>query len=189
MTFGESIKTCFRKYVVFKGRASRSEYWFFVLFEFIISIGLQFIGGLVVIPLIFKGQFTPEAINRVFLPISIISIVVALAFLLPALGVMTRRFHDVNKSGWWIVIYYIFVVVWAIPVSVVYVMAFSKAAQFDDIPMALVFLASLLTILLLALEIVFLVWCCTRGTHGPNKYGSDPLEPTYVDVQLTPEQS
>lgn len=38
MSFGESVKTCFQKYVTFKGRARRSEYWWFCLLNFIVSI-------------------------------------------------------------------------------------------------------------------------------------------------------
>ena len=46
----------------------------------------------------------------------------------------------------------------------------------------MVFIMSVMVILLLALAIVILVWCCKRGTIGSNKYGPDPLEETYVDV-------
>ena len=38
MTFGQSIKTCFSKYVTFSGRATRSEYWWFALLCFIVGI-------------------------------------------------------------------------------------------------------------------------------------------------------
>lgn len=38
MSFGESVKTCFQKYVTFKGRARRSEYWWFWLLNLIVSI-------------------------------------------------------------------------------------------------------------------------------------------------------
>ena len=38
MSFGESVKTCFQKYVTFKGRARRSEYWWFCLLNLIVSI-------------------------------------------------------------------------------------------------------------------------------------------------------
>ena len=102
MTFGQSIKTCFRKYAVFKGRACRSEFWWFTLFTFLVSIALDFLLGLFLIPLIFKGQFNAESINSVSTPFYIVSIVVGLALLLPTLGVLVRRLHDINKSGWWV---------------------------------------------------------------------------------------
>ena len=52
MTFGQSIKTCFSKYVTFSGRASRSEYWWFALLSFIVGCipVVNFLGILLVLP-------------------------------------------------------------------------------------------------------------------------------------------
>ena len=87
MDFGKSIKTCFSKYAVFSGRASRSEFWWFALF------GL--IGGIVtaVIDVMILG-YSAEAYG----PINIIFTVITF---LPYLAVGARRLHDINKSGWW----------------------------------------------------------------------------------------
>ena len=75
-----------KKYAVFQGRASRSEYWFFMLFYTIIM------GLLLAAAIAFKGIW-----GFVFLA--------ALVLLyLPHLGVTIRRLHDVNKSGWWYLI-------------------------------------------------------------------------------------
>ena len=76
MTFGQSIKTCFSKYADFSGRASRSEYWWWVLFGFLVSAGLGMINE------ILAGLFS-------------------LATLLPYLAVGARRLHDTDRSGWW----------------------------------------------------------------------------------------
>lgn len=182
MTFGESIKTCFRKYAVFKGRACRSEFWWFVLFTLIVDVALDFVMGLFMIPLLFKGEFNAESITNVSSPFGIVSLVFALAFLLPSLGVMVRRLHDTNKSGWWIVVYYLLTALCMVPVFLLFTMA-DHSEQFNDkITFALIFVVSIMAILLLALAITLLVWCCQRGTIGPNKYGPDPLEKTYVDV-------
>lgn len=67
------------KYVCFSGRANRKEFWYSYLFLAVINILLGFIPGKV-------GM--------------IISIIWALAILLPSLGVSARRLHDINKSGW-----------------------------------------------------------------------------------------
>ena len=87
MDFGKSIKTCFSKYAVFSGRASRSEFWWFALF------GL--IGGIVtaVIDVMILG-YSSEASG----PTSIIFTVITT---LPYLAVGARRLHDINRSGWW----------------------------------------------------------------------------------------
>lgn len=83
MTFGESISTCFSKYVVFEGRASRSEYWWWFLFNLLVGFVAGFIEG-------FMGL---EAI---------VSSLASLALFLPSLAVAVRRCHDTNHSGWWI---------------------------------------------------------------------------------------
>ena len=87
MDFATSIKTCFSKYAVFSGRASRSEYWWFALFGFI--------GGIVtlVIDVMILG-YSSESYG----PTNIIFSVVTF---LPYLSVGARRLHDINKSGWW----------------------------------------------------------------------------------------
>lgn len=86
MGFGEAISTCFRKYVVFSGRAIRPEYWYFVLFEILVIFALSIVDG------ILFG--TP----------GVLSSIASLAMLLPALAVAVRRLHDIDKSGWWLLI-------------------------------------------------------------------------------------
>ena len=87
MDFATSIKTCFSKYAVFSGRASRSEFWWFGLFGFI--------GGIVtaVIDVMILG-YSAESYG----PTNIIFSVVTF---LPYLSVGARRLHDINRSGWW----------------------------------------------------------------------------------------
>lgn len=82
MSFGQSISTCFSKYAHLKGRASRSEYWWFFLFNFLVSI----VAGVL-----------DQAIG-----ISVISMLVSLALFLPGLGAAVRRCHDSDHSGWWL---------------------------------------------------------------------------------------
>lgn len=86
MTFGQSISTCFNKYAVFTGRASRSEYWWWWLFTFIVTFVVVFIATLI-----------DEDFGNVA------RIILQLAFLLPNLAVGIRRCHDSNHSGWWII--------------------------------------------------------------------------------------
>ena len=87
MDFQTSIKTCFNKFAVFSGRASRSEFWFFVLFGFL--------GGIitVIIDVMILGYPYEEngPINLIF----------SVALTIPSIAVAARRLHDINKSGWW----------------------------------------------------------------------------------------
>ena len=89
MTFVESISTCFNKYATFDGRATRSEYWWFVLFTWLVSLGLGLVHDL--LPSLFS-----------------------LAVLLPSLAVGARRLHDIDKSGWFQLLWLIPVIGWII---------------------------------------------------------------------------
>ncbi|WP_320823674.1 DUF805 domain-containing protein [Reinekea sp.] len=81
----------FRKYSVFKGRSRRKEYWFFFLFNILISIVLGIIDGL-------TGTFSPES------GLGLLGVIFMLAVLIPSLAVSIRRLHDTNRSGWWLLI-------------------------------------------------------------------------------------
>ena len=78
-----------QKYKDFTGRAGRAEYWYFTLALWVVYIALSILGSI-------------PAIGVVF---SLISLVLSLATLAPALAVGARRLHDVNKSGWWQLLY------------------------------------------------------------------------------------
>lgn len=76
MNFGQAISNCLSKYATFSGRASRSEFWWFFLFQVLISVAASMLS---------------EKLSGL----------VSLALLLPALAVGARRLHDIGKSGWW----------------------------------------------------------------------------------------
>lgn len=80
-----------KKYAVFSGRARRKEYWFFVLFNIIISIVLAVIDGV-------TGSFSPEA------GMGLLGGIYTLAVLIPGIAVSVRRLHDTERSGWWLLI-------------------------------------------------------------------------------------
>ena len=73
-----------KNYVNFDGRARRSEYWYFFLFNVIIAFVLGFVGGL--------------------LDTKLFSTIYSLAVLIPGVAVAIRRMHDVGKSGWYCLI-------------------------------------------------------------------------------------
>jgi uncharacterized membrane protein YhaH (DUF805 family) len=81
-----------KNYAGFNGRARRTEYWMFVLINFVIGIVLEIIGALI------KTQ--------------IIYYLYSLAVLIPSLAVGVRRLHDIGKSGWWLLIGLIPIVGW-----------------------------------------------------------------------------
>jgi uncharacterized membrane protein YhaH (DUF805 family) len=95
MTFPEAISSGFRNYIVFRGRASRSEYWYWTLFLFLFAIiaGLAIgtILGIINDPASFDGLLT----------------LLLLPLLLPTLALTMRRLHDVGMSGWFILVSFI----------------------------------------------------------------------------------
>ena len=90
MTFVESVEHVFSNYFNAKGRASRSEYWWWYLFTILASFAVSLLG---VISDYFTGiEFTSTILNWGF----------SLLILLPSICVRIRRYHDINRSGWWI---------------------------------------------------------------------------------------
>ena len=83
-----AIKTCFKKYFVFKGRAKKSEYWWFFLFLILASFASQLL-DVVVLGQSFWINYGP------------INTIVNLILIIPILSAGARRLHDTNRSGWW----------------------------------------------------------------------------------------
>jgi uncharacterized membrane protein YhaH (DUF805 family) len=76
-----------KKYAVFNGRATRTEYWMFFLVNFLISIALTVLdkfSGM-------KGMYSFGVFNLIY----------SLAVFIPSLAVLVRRLHDTGRSGWW----------------------------------------------------------------------------------------
>jgi len=75
-----------KKYAVFDGRATRSEYWYFILFHILISVGINIVA---------------VSLNEA---LSFLGTIYALGVFLPSLGVGFRRLHDTGHSAWWMLI-------------------------------------------------------------------------------------
>ena len=132
MNLPQAILSCFEKCATFSGRAARSEYWYFFLFYVLGRIGFAILDAAVYGAPVDGGHVGPfEAIFTLIL-------------LLPYTAAEVRRLHDVDRSGWWLLI------------------SFTIIGAFYPL----------------------LVWKCTKGTVGPNRFGEDSLERDRVVAQF-----
>lgn len=83
-----------KNYAGFSGRARRQEYWFFVLFNFIITLVLIFVDAII-------GTLNPQT------GLGVLSGLYSLAVFIPAFAVTVRRLHDTSRTGWWLLIGFI----------------------------------------------------------------------------------
>ncbi|GAA4671352.1 DUF805 domain-containing protein [Phytohabitans rumicis] len=93
MSFTAAVRSVLSKYVEFGGRARRAEYWWFVLFSVLLGIVTSILD--VALGTDFEGSFMSSGL---------FSLIANLALLLPSLAVAVRRLHDIDRSGWWILI-------------------------------------------------------------------------------------
>lgn len=163
MTPKESVSAVFRNYLNFRGRAQRSEFWWFALFHIIISVALGLIG------------LALPAVNTV-------ELIYALALLLPSLAVTVRRLHDTARPAWWLLIYLAVVLAWIIGAIILAVSIgiddpdLLETTDFQDWPGYTAYMVACILFSLAGL-VTMLVLCAQPGTAGPNRYGPDPLRP------------
>lgn len=144
MSFGAAIRTCFRKYITFSGRAGRAEFWWFnALFWACILIWL--FGSILT-----EGQGPGLAL----VPITL-AFLAALVLLIPSFAVTWRRLHDRGRPGWIVFL----------PLFGILVISVSL------LEIAALLFGSLLTILPAFYTYALLI---LPGETGPNRFGPDP---------------
>lgn len=131
MNFIDAVKSAYRNYFKFSGRSSRSEYWWYALFQGVIAIVIALVEG---------GTTTAATADTMSAAYAAgpVGSIWALANLIPSIAVGVRRLHDKDRSGWWLLIAFVPLVG----------------------------------------ALVLLYWFATRGTEGPNRFGTDPLGPS-----------
>jgi len=88
MGFGQAISTVFSKYADFQGRAMRSEYWWFALFNCALDI-------------------VAIVIDQTAIGYPVLQALLALGLIVPGIAVGVRRLHDTDRSGWWLLIAFV----------------------------------------------------------------------------------
>lgn len=148
-SFPEAVKVCFQKYITFRGRASRSEYWWFFVFCMLVG---------------FVGGFLEAAMGR---DGAVLSGLVSLATFLPSLSVTVRRLHDTDRSGWWVGGFYLALIPAGLMIGLLGVATQAAGGTPETAALAVFGLMSLLG---LAYMIAMFVFMCSRGTPGPNRF-------------------
>ncbi len=138
----------------FSGRINRGKYWLAVLIFVIISLVMATI-----------GYFAEEA-----MAFQLLNLVVSIGVLVSSIGVGIRRLHDRDKSGWWLLLFYL----------VPSLMSAIGAAFFFYGIGAEASGSIIASVIFFVIGFAVLVWAfielgCLRGTLGPNRFGPDPL--------------
>lgn len=132
-------------YLDFQGRVRRQEFWYYILAYVVIYIVLAVV----------QSVFGTHVLTGLY----------SLGLLLPTLGLSVRRLHDTDRSGWWVLLGAVPLVLLALLTS----FAMMTGAY------AMMFLtATLLPILSLAAAALLIYWYAQPGTAGQNQYGPDP---------------
>ena len=167
-SFPDAIKIAFSKYADFSGRARRSEYWWFFLF---VQLVTQLPG------LILPGLG------------SAIAFIAFLVTFIPSLAVTTRRLHDIGRSGWWQLAWYLLWIASAIMIMIGVIGAIAAfftgfasengLIQFQDSFEVLAALGVVGGLISLGVLLWWIVWFVRKGDLGANEYGPDPRNPGF----------
>jgi len=84
MNFQQAIVSGFQNYVNFSGRAARSEFWYWALFVILVNIAATLVDAAI--------------------DVGLIGALASLALFLPGIAVSVRRLHDLDRTGWWLLI-------------------------------------------------------------------------------------
>ena len=125
MNFRIAIIKCFMLYFVFKGRAKRTEFWWFFLFLMILGVMTSIIDSTLGTQIVTNdmGTITEVDVQKT----GIFSTVVQLITFIPGLAVGARRLHDTNRSGWWQLLWIVILIGW-IPLFIF----FASPSKNDD---------------------------------------------------------
>lgn len=155
VSFGQAISICLNKYAVFRGRASRSEFWWFWLFNVALSFAVSFVFA-------FADGFNGTE-GQAAKTADVLNGLITLALFLPNLAVQVRRLHDTGRSGWWIG------GLWLGMLGLVVLAAVAFEGRDSGAPFwAVIFGAGVLG--WIGVAITIFVFTLQRGTPGRNVY-------------------
>lgn len=188
LSLRRAVKVCWDKYADFSGRARRSEYWWFSLFAILVIL----VPSLPLMAMLKFYDFSSAQGYEVLwmllaIVLGIVLGVSVLILLFPIYAVMTRRLHDVGRSGKWIVWDIVLTIVSSIVLSVAYAkvnfvadavepsdFAMLKAITESSLPMLVVASVFLIYLAHIVISAVILIFTLLDSHKGENKYGPSP---------------
>jgi uncharacterized membrane protein YhaH (DUF805 family) len=150
------------KYADFNGRAPRAEFWWYALLVVVAAI----------IAMVLDSLF---GTGNMVGPYGLVTLLVLLATFIPSLAVQTRRLHDTDRSGIWLVGFYIpyFIYVY-LAMKALKTMENMRATGEVPTETGSLLLTGLIGLVVLVLAIILIVFFVKQGTSGDNRYGPDP---------------
>lgn len=189
----EATKSCLTKAFQFSGRASRSEFWKFILFIILVSIGLIIVNSLIVGPtitqelrvgidhsgqqsqnLFFKKTYNGGWPGSIFLTLMV----------LPWFAAAWRRLHDIGRAGWNCLLPFaagaigaviIFMTSSNVPIDTAALPEGFEIGTSIRVPQS-IFAFLIAWLLPVVSMIIVTVWLARRSQPGPNRYGPNPHE-------------
>lgn len=175
MIFKQSVKTCFRKYFTFSGRASRSEYWWFFMFGILAHLVAGVFDGALFDSVTLESQVTETSASFRAENTGPIGALLLLALLIPTISVGWRRMHDSGRSG----LYLLYPLILMVGLGMfLAVFGSSGASETGDLGGPVALIAMLAIIVLVISPFIVLFWLIRPSQPGPNEYGPNPHEVT-----------
>ena len=158
LSFLAATKRVFSKYAVFRGRATRSEYWWFTLAVFLLSVVVQFAFSL----------FGDDAATTA-------SGLLSLAIFLPSLAVAVRRLHDIGRTGWWLLVSLIPALVAGVLAVITLGAAIVSGGSSPAVVLAVIGTLIIPVLIAIAGGIVLFIFSVLPSQPVDNKYGPAPV--------------
>ncbi len=154
--------TCFKKFITIKGRASRSEYWWFILVGWILNF--------LVIHCLEVISSTLGWDEIFFLTIHyVVNNILYVVILIPTICASVRRLHDTNTKGWWLLLY-------PISIAVIFIGGIGIKADVSVVMHTISIIFIIIGIIGFIIGGIYLLALhCLKGTEGDNRFGKDPL--------------
>ncbi len=173
MNFSGAVKTCFRKYVTFSGRAGRPEYWWFFLFGIIGSI----VAGIVDAAVFGAGEIVVTDTSVSASSDGPVATLFSLVIFLPGLSAGWRRMHDTGRSGLYLLYPLIALLGILTFVNLIGGTQMLTSGDLQSLFHGVFGIVLFISLIVLIISPLLVLWWLSRPSQpGPNQWGPNPNE-------------